>query len=261
MAMTKFREVRVGECFRYVDSEFGEGKAWYADTKKNERPALPDGWDVMDVDDKAECKTWWREHGDLEVEILEHYRLSPEPTVLTRGHIQVGECYQYVETSVEARQEAGGEKVIMLQSTGTWPRLPLPPGWRIGLISEKKMNHLPVRRVPHWERESEEVAIDVPAKLPVGTPLEQLLAEVVDEVTGSVCYTRLLVALRTESLCRRATGFVSTHGDAPLNEAQYVLATKVWEAKRDELRAATRARETPATILVQMHPDDELEDW
>lgn len=252
----KMNEVRVGDCFRFVEEP--DCKPHYGDTIEHRAAPddLPDAWNSLDIDDKDKALRWWGNNGEKLVELLEHYNRSPQPVVLTRGHILVGECFEYLDWP--------SEKVLMVEEQGKWSKHTLPTGWKIAPISS--IQHKPVRRIPHWNHVGEWRGLppgDVMAEPVVGTPLTYLLAEKSGDLDGAECLRRLELAMQTESLARPRhdlPAMVSTYAEG-LDAEQVALGLKVWTATLADKRAQAAALAKAREVVIVVDSDIELEPW
>lgn len=259
----KLKDVRVGDCFRYLDDTLNEGAvAYYADTRRNPvRPNdLPPGWGASDVDDQGTYPDWWRDNGDDPVELLEHYTRAPKPEVLRRVHIRVGECFQYIGKS---------SLIEMVDDWERYPRHKLPTCWWIAEVGRCDLAHARVRRIPHWTHVGAWTGLpprNVLAEPSVVAPAG-VFTEEADGLTGAECLARLEKAMQTESLCvvvnrAPARSFVSTHGEASLTEAQVCLGRRAWAAKLAELQAKARATDAARAVsVVTDSGDDDPNPW
>lgn len=259
------RDIRVGDCFRWIGPTAPDNKPTYADTHKNSKqPAdLPIGWDACDVDDKEKNFKWWADHGDIPLEILEHYRRDDNGVILTRGHIEVGECYEYC--GIDA---TSSRSFLMVEDMTKVRAADLPDGWTYGDVNRTGNNHKRVRRIPRWDFEGTWRGlprVDELAKPVIVTPLQGMLEEVCDSLTGADCLKRLEYAMQNESLARPmgSEEVVSTLGGYGMNQAQVRLGRRVWAAKLAELQTAARVQDDArkVSVVTCYDPDDDVGSW
>lgn len=256
------KDLRIGDCFRFIQDSAPDKKPTYCDTVANRRAPrdLPSTWDAIDIDDLG--KSCLLTHLDEPIEILEHYRRSPTPVVLTFGCLRLGDAFEFLYHNGGF---ASAPPAVLTDFPGNHA-FGAPAVWiqcpqnRPDLLGEL------VRRIPRWDEQDTWVGVprDNAPKRPLSTPepvpvpmvpltlLQQLRIAVIDGITGQACFNRFQWAMCTESLVRTPGGFVSTYGGAGLNEAQVAHARLMWTTVLAERRAQDLARARERVVSVYL---------
>lgn len=236
-AIIKLKDLNLGDCWVYVK---GNDKRPAVTTGADDpSPSdLPDGWDDYGLD--PECE-YFKNNADRDVELIEHYRVSPypRPLQLKRKDLEPGDCFQYLDhdkiehgTNVSDPHIVDGPGVSLAH---------MPRNWLVSTsTSARRRADSPVRRIPRWEAPF--VANPPsPVVLPCVDPNKELRDTIwvlemktVGDIKGAECLRRFEMAQQTESLARTRADMdrmVSTNAACALTQDQVEHARHLWELK------------------------------
>lgn len=254
MPIILLKDVIHGDCWMYSGKNAPDRRPSVTTRyDEGEPPEMPDSWDDYGLPRPADFEnpeSYIRCNGDREVELLEHFSVSPtpRPLKLKRRDLRDGDCFQYLDDSKDIA------KCISVPYIVDGPNVSLagmPSGWLTSTETSSKLRlEAPVRRYPHWDRTRPPVHIDA---------LTQILEHTANGLTGAECLTRLEKAMRYEHVVRQQTGFISTLGEdevgvigginGGLDHQQFALGQAVWAEKLRHLQKEAREKDRLQVVV------------
>lgn len=238
-----------GTCWRFLPGYSAPDLRPSVGTRKPPKD-LPEGWDHYDssfFDSDFE-----KDNGTRPVELLESYKTHPTATplsatpaapsmfkVVRASEVLPGQWYMGpwgLRSACDVATDVNRDQSQVDSYIG-----------RIGPIEKEYFDkhHAVVHAQDHTDRGESE--------------LNKLLRTKVNGMSGADCLLNYEGAQGNESLVRTQTGFVSTHGAYGLNEAQCVVAMRVWTLMLRErvAHSADKAREADRRQVL-CDPVDEM---
>jgi hypothetical protein len=214
---------RDGVCWRFIDADAPDTRPTVNSFTEPHCPAYASGtWDWWDLHEKL--GEFYRKHQDKRVELLESLYKRPTPTLL-KGTV---EMYKAVPTK-DVR--AGQWYLGTYNSLNYANKIAEHLNDKTAKPNEYRRDFGPITDIGFAV-----VRVEVPTCTALAgvvvrscvDPLDKLMKQRVDGMSGVMCFMNYEGAQRTESLVRTQHGFVSTNAEYPLNEGQCALAREMW---------------------------------